>query len=187
MTTKHTLNSAVVPAGGYLALKSALTKVSLSNSGSSLALVDPAGHQLGQTIIWPKAAAGQAWARREADTWAWTTKPTPGAANLIAAPAAKTAKSTRSATGSTKITATKAAVPKAATVSSGSSGSLLAAATSPGGSWLLFALAGLTIAYIIYEFRYDLRNLYFKLRRHPAFGRTPQPVAPGRGSDRASQ
>jgi hypothetical protein len=46
----------------------------------------------------------------------------------------------------------------------------LADVMTPHESWLLFALAGLTMAYIIYEFRYDLRNYYYKLRRHAVTG-----------------
>lgn len=182
LSTKHVLAAGIVPAGGYLALKSATTKIALSNSGSSVAIFDPAGTQLGATIAYPKAKTGAAWARAD-DAWAWTTSPTPGAANLMAeltgsaASSASSAKSTSKTKASTaKAKTTKAKTTKAATVSA-KSADPVAAGTTPGGRWLLFALAGLTIAYVIYEFRYDLQNFYFKLRSYPSRRRPTGPVA----------
>jgi hypothetical protein len=181
LSTKHVLAAATVPAGGYLALTSSTTKIALSNSGSSVALFDPAGIQVGTTVTYPKAKTGAAWARAD-DAWAWTTSPTPGAANLMAELAGSTGSSAGSAASNkakasaAKAKTTKAKTTKAATVSSKSTDPT-AAGTTPGGRWLLFALAGLTIAYVIYEFRYDLQNFYFKLRSYPGRRRPTGPVA----------
>jgi hypothetical protein len=186
LSTKHTLASGTVPAEGYLAFKSATTKIALSNSGSSVALFDPDGNQLGATVTYPKAKTGAAWARAD-DVWSWTGTPTPSAANILADPtgvlnstsSSSSSKSTAKAKTSTaKAKTTKAKATKAATVSSKTSGQPTTG-TTPGGRWLLFALAGLTIAYVIYEFRYDVQNFYFKLRGHPGRRRAAGQAAPG--------
>jgi hypothetical protein len=187
LSTKHTLKAFTVPAGGYLALKSADTKITLSNAGSSVALFDPAGKQLGSTIIYGKAKAGSAWARFD-DAWAWTSQPSPGAPNIQAAgsEAIAASKASGPAAAKTKSAAkTKAASAKAKAKAKTTKSSTVAkaAASAPGGSWLLFVLAGLTMAYVAYEFRHDLLNFYYRIRRHagrrgPAF-ETP----PGRGGD----
>jgi hypothetical protein len=190
LATKHTLPSAVVPAGGYLALRSGSTKIALANAGSSVALFDPNGKQLGETITYPAAKSGQAWARFD-DAWEWTTIPSPAAANVLSEPtvagAATTSKSSKTTTAkATKAKAAagaKTAKPKTTKASSIKSSPVLAAADTPTGHWLLFALAGITIAYVIYEFRYDLRNFYFRLRGYPGRGTTPGQTAQGRGSD----
>jgi hypothetical protein len=192
LSTKHTLSSGTIPAEGYLAFKSATTKIALSNSGSSVALFDPAGHQLGATISYPKAKTGAAWARAD-DAWAWTSTPTPGAANIMAdaVVAAASTKSTSAAKAKSTASKAKAATTKAAksakTTATKTAAELAGAGTTPGGQWLLFALAGLTIAYVIYEFRYDLRNFYYRLRGYPGRGRAASQTAAGRGSDRARE
>jgi hypothetical protein len=189
--SKYIIKDVTIAPGGFLALKSALTKLALANDGSSVALYTPDGTQLGATVTYSKAASGNAWASFD-DGWAWTAQPTPGAANAradILAAAAKAA-AAKAATAKTKATAAKAkaaAKPKAAKSTKTTAKPALAAATSTGGRWLLFILAGLTLAYIIYEFRYDLRNYYYKLRGNPGGRPALVPVADGRGSDRADQ
>ncbi|HEX3082282.1 MAG TPA: lamin tail domain-containing protein [Candidatus Saccharimonadia bacterium] len=194
LSTKHTLPSAVINAGAYMAFKSAATKIALSNSGSSVALFDPAGNQLGETITYPKAIEGASWALN-GDTWGWSTTLTPGAANVItAAPASAAAGTSSSKSTTTKASSSKSSskskatsTPKATTAKSTSGSSLVGATTSPGGHWLLFILAAATIGYIIYEFRHDLRNFYHKLRGYPG-GRPPALPAPvGRGDAGASE
>jgi hypothetical protein len=195
LSTKHTIGG-IVPPAGYLALKSATTKIALANDGSSVALYDPSGAQIGTTITYPKAKTGDAWARSD-DAWSWTTSPTPGSANIIAEPpatastATAAAKKTATKSSATKTTKAKTTTTKAKTTkakaATKTSTPLVAAATTTGGHWLLFALAGLTIGYIIYEFRYDLRNCYFRLRGYPGRGATPREAVAGRGSDRADE
>ncbi len=197
LSTKHTLSAHVIAPGGYLAVFSGWTKIALSNSGSSLALFSPSGAQVGPTITYPKAKTGTAWARFD-DTWRWTTTPTASEPNVLSEPEAavagaataaskaKTAsKASAKAASSIKKT-TKATTTKAKTKLA-QAPAALAGATSTGGRWLLFALAGLTIAYIIYEFRHDVRNIFQKLRRHQIPRPATVQVAAWRGSDRARQ
>ncbi len=187
LSKKYVIANVTVPAGGLAVLKSSLTRLALSNSGSSVALYTPAGAQLGATVTYGKAGAGDAWALIDG-SWQWTGEPTPGAENVLVAPgtAAAVAKAVKAkAAAKPKTTKAKAAAkPKA---SKSTVKPVLAAATTPGGRWLLIILASLTIAYIIYEFRYDLRNYYYKLRGYPVGRPAPVPVAVGRGSDRADE
>jgi hypothetical protein len=179
-TAAHTL-SGTVPAAGYLALTSAKSHIALANAGTAVTLLDPAGAPVGPGVTYGAAKAGQAWARFE-DGWAWTTTATPGAANELTAPAAQTdavahttAKSkaaTKAKTSAAHITKSVAAKTTKAKSSASPKPSAQPAGSKPSGTWLLFALAGLTIAYVIYEFRYDLRHFYHQLRGYTG-SRTP--------------
>lgn len=193
LASSYVIKAVTIPAGGHFILKSATSKLALSNSGSSVALYTPDGSQLGATITYPKAQTGAAWARFS-DGWNWTATPTPGATNdysdvdIAAAKAVASAKATKSAKA--KAAAAKkgvkvkaAAKPK---IKNTSTKPLLAGATTAGGRWLLFVLAALTIGYIIYEFRYDLRNYYYKIRGYPIGRPAPVKVAARRGSHRIS-
>jgi hypothetical protein len=191
--TSHKLASAIVPAGGYLALKSGTTKIALANAGSSVALFNPGGTQLGATITYSKAKAGQAWARFD-DHWQWTLEATPGDPNILdeptataAAAASKASKTKAAKAKAASSKTTKAKSSKAKTAKTGAAAPVLTAAQSPGGFWLLFALAGITIAYVIYEFRYDLRNFYFRLRGYPGSGEKAGKITARRGSNRAGE
>lgn len=178
LSSRYTLPELMIGPGEYLALKSAQTHLGLTNTGSSVALFDPAGHQLGAVPSYTAAKSGQAWAWSESG-WVWTTTSTPGAANIIAAPAAGSvagAKATATkASSSSKAKTTSAKTSKSTTKSpstskpaaTASSHALLANTASPNTPWLLFALGALTIGYIIYEFRHDLLSYYHRLRGYP--------------------
>ena len=192
LSTKHTLKG-LVPAGGYLALKSAITKIALANDGSSVALYDPSGTQLGPTITYPKAPTGDAWARSDSG-WSWTTEPTPGLPNILAVPPISASSASKSSTSSSKAKTSAAKSSKATktkatstTKPASASSAIAATATSSGGHWLLFGLAGLTIGYVIYEFRYDLRNFYYRLRGYPGSGGAFGKIIARRRSHRVSE
>jgi len=196
-TDVYTIGDITLDADGYIVFNSADTHIALANTGSSVALYDPTGQPVGSTVSYPTAKTGEAWARFGAG-WSWTTTPTPGQSNVLSQPTVLAASATAAkATAKTvKTITTKApAKPKTPTVKAAAkpkvskSGAkpLLAGTTTTGGRWLLFILAGLTIAYIIYEFRYDIRNYYYKLRGYPIGRLAPVPVVEGRGSDRTHQ
>jgi|GEM_PF-916138 len=200
LSDHFTLPSLELPAGGYAAFTSGQTRLALSNSGSSVALFDPLGEQVGETIGYETAKTGDTWAKFGSG-WAWTTTPTPDAANILTAPvaiagkvaAATTAKKAKTATAAkaAKAGVVKSAKPKAAAKPKKTKSVLaaakpaLAAATS--GPWLLVILVGLTICYCIYEFRYDLRNFYHKLRGYSGGSRQVGAASKERRDDRASQ
>ena len=71
-----------LPAQSFTAFYSADTGLSLSNSGGQVKLFDPLGNSISASDVYGKASDGQAWALANG-TWYWTTKLTPGAANVI--------------------------------------------------------------------------------------------------------
>ncbi len=187
LASHFTLPNVSVAAGSYVAFTSAQTTLTLANDGGQVAIVDPAGQPIGDIMRYDRAPTGQAWAQFDGG-WAWTTTPTPAAANILTVPAVLSANTTAS-TGvakPAKKTTTKLTQPKTKPVAAKKTSTKklkvstakvpepVAAATTMGGAWLLYVLVGLTIAYIVYEFRYDVRNYYYRLRRHPAGGSTPR-------------
>jgi hypothetical protein len=196
----YSLPAMTLAPDGYAAFTSEQTHLSLTNSGSKASLFDPANTQVGEVITYGAAATGQAWAQFD-DGWHWTTTPTPGAANILTAPAAVAGAATAAAKKAAKPAAAKApkaaaakkATTKAAAKPKATAKPKKAAAKKPAplvagvakasGPWLLFVLAGLTICYAIYEFRYDIRNYYYRLRGYTSRGRQARPAAAGRGSD----
>jgi hypothetical protein len=183
--------------GAYAAYTSAQTGLALSNSGSVVRLLDPVGQQVGEAVQYGAAPSGQAWARF-AEGWRWTTTPAPALGNVlsVAALATKAAKAKAAAKPKAKAAAGKVKAAKATktpkakkaavkTKSAANKKPLVSKVTS--GPWLIWLLIGLTICYCVYEFRYDLRSYYHRLRGYPNRGRAPRPDLEGWGDDRASQ
>lgn len=107
-TTKYTfvfVAGTILPAGGYTAISSAESPISLSNSGSTVVLVDDTGKTI-DTVSYQKAESGQAWARNSSGDWQWTTSPTRSAVNSITIKQVATV----AAKATTKTSATKKAV-----------------------------------------------------------------------------
>ncbi|MBC7581841.1 lamin tail domain-containing protein [Aeromicrobium sp.] len=176
-TTKH---SYTFPAGtslaasSFVAFYSADTGLSLSNTSGAADLLDPLGALLTQTDQYGTAKDGQSWAVAKG-TWYWTLQPTPGKSNTIAQASTSTGASSK-----TKSTKTNAAAVKGATISKAPKTATLANATTPTEAeqltpihpWILAVVAGLAVAYGVYEYRLDLANFIHRLRRH----RTPSRV-----------
>lgn len=193
LSAKHTLSDTTIAPGDYRALTSGSTRIALANAGSSIALFDTAGHQIGETITYSKASPGFAWASHDG-AWTWTTTPTAGTANIITAPplpiASEKTTPASSITKTTKAKTTNIATktPKATKATTKiTNPPLTAAASTAGGQWLLFGLVGLTIAYIIYEFRHDIRNFYLRLRGHTGLRRPLSETLKGWRNHRAQQ
>ncbi len=197
----YTFGTLILDAGQYYYLTSAVSQLGLANAGSSVAMFDPVGAQVGETISYDAAKPGQSWAF-DGSVWGWSTTPTPGTVNLVTAPAVAIATATAlkaaAATAAKKATTTKKAAtakavttPKAKAVKEAkvikSAKPLVAGTSTGGGRWLLFVLVGLTIGYIIYEFRHDLRNYYYRAFRNPSLGGTVGQTAQGWGDDRAGE
>ncbi|MDD4990357.1 MAG: lamin tail domain-containing protein [Candidatus Pacebacteria bacterium] len=70
-----------IEANGFLILKRPQTKISLNNEADGLELLNPSG-QIIDGVDYEKATQDQSWSKIE-NTWQWTAKPTPGAANVI--------------------------------------------------------------------------------------------------------
>lgn len=171
-TTLHKYGFAggtTLPAHGFTAFYSAQTGLSLSNSGGQVKLLDPFGNSVAATGLYGTAKDGQAWALANGK-WYWTTKPTPGASNVINQPPASkkstTAKSFKSA--ATKAKGAKTAKTKAVAAYSDDP----AASIVPIHIWTLALVAALALLYGVYEYRADMANRIHQLRRHLSTRRT---------------
>lgn len=184
----YILPQRVVEPGMYLAVYSAASGINLPNGGGAVELLDPAGTIIETTGSYGSSKAGQAYAAN-GTSWVWTLQPTPGEANVIvaddhtassaatklatpkpakpkAAAKPKASKAAKSSTAKPKVTAAKSKKSSTTPITAS-----LSAATGPSGRWLLGGLAGLTAAYILFEFRYDLRNLLYRARSYRRPGR----------------
>lgn len=185
ITTKH---SYAFPAGttlkpkGFVAFYSADSGLSLSNGSGMADLLDPLGNQIGQTDQYGTAKDGQSWALAKG-TWAWSLLPTPNAANIIKPPATTPAKS--KATKGAGTTKGKSASAKAS-ASPSSDLSNTALQVTPVHGWVLAVIAALAVGYGVYEYRLDLANRLYRLRRHREDRQRHRPPAAGRRSPGAS-
>jgi hypothetical protein len=160
-TTKHTYT---IPAGttigglSFRAFFSVDTNLAMSNSGGQAVLQDPLGTVLYQTGVYGSAKEGQAWALAKG-SWYWTGHSTPNAANVIeqsgSSKSTKSSNSTPSvkglSTSSTALPASSATVaPQAATIH----------------PWTIAGVGTAALLYAGYEYRVDLANNLYRLRRY---------------------
>lgn len=183
LTATH---SYVFPAGTVLApdsfgaFYSEETKLSLSNTASQVALLDPSGNVISSSDAFSKAKDGEAWSLAKGK-WYWTTQPTPAAANIVKQPVIKRA-------------ASKSKAKKPAMRSAGVAGAKTAKFTTDTtntsyqqndqGStvhvWVLALIGGGALLYGAYEYRHDIANRLFQLRSKLGARRTTWP-SPKRG------
>ncbi len=147
--------------------------LSLSNSGGQVVMLDAPGAVIGQSDVYEMAKDGQSWALG-GGTWQWSTTPTPGLANVInkpAAPAKKASANHLKVTGKVTPTIVKTKSPflahKATTIKPANSFAT-APPKTPIHSTVLALIAGGAILYGIYEYRSDLGNKLYELRRYLA-------------------
>jgi len=153
----------------YYAVSSAVTKLSLSNSGSGVRLIDPNGQTVFEVPTYGDAKEGQAWMPNDG-VWQWTLTPTPNAPNILTVPASKPAltagtvpkKTTKPKTTTSKVAAKIAApkLPKATKKTTTKSTAPLAAqtaATNPAPQyWLLAPIGTIAGGYALYEYRSEI-------------------------------
>ena len=169
-------NGTLLPPKSFVAFMSADTNLSLSNSGSMAALLDPYGSVLSKSDMYGTAKDGMAWALAKG-AWYWTSRPTPGAANVVSQTAGE-------AGSGTKQSSAKSAVKGSATSKTASSDPEAAAGdtlqVTPVHSWVLAAVALLAVAYGAYEYRLDLANFVARIRGNRADRRRDRQSAEGR-------
>lgn len=176
---QYSLGDVAIPAGGYLAIYSDESHLSLSNSGTAVRIIDPNGIVLDTVASYGQAKEGQSWAKSSAG-WQWSLMPTPSAANIVqvetpkavvaaATAAAKKAVTAKKATATTA-KAAKAAAPKAAKTTASTAGAVQSAQTSkPQDSgtvqyWVLGGIGALILGYVIYEYRQNIARFGHKMR-----------------------
>lgn len=180
-THKYTISNVVIDSYGYVALTSAQTHLSLSNTGSGVRLYDPAGNLIAEAPSYGKAQTGSSWVKGADGQWAWTAKPTPGEQNIIETPppaqSGTTKKTTTASSSSTKKAAAKtASAPKKASTSKAATAAVKGAATTaqPAGTaegnqigmWALAGAGTLGAGYALYEYRQEISG--FMRRRWEA-------------------
>ena len=133
-------------------------------------LLDPLGNVLGSTDTYGTAKDGQSWALAKGK-WYWTTTPTPNAPNVVNQPLASVKKvSTATASNkksavkgtATKVTKSKAAPTTAASVVPSDP------PITPVHPGILAAAAAFALLYGAYEYRHDVANKLYQLRRYRA-------------------
>lgn len=175
---EYVLPETTIEPGEYRAFYSINTHLSLVNAGGAVQIIDPTGAVVDQTEVYPQVEPGLAWALTDG-SWDWTLQTTPAAANVFVAPlvAESAAKASTKKPAAKKTAAPKkATAKKAAAAKKPKDTKVKAAATSKAAApqpknfqpanGLIALLIGLTITYAIYEFRYDIQNLYRRARSH---------------------
>jgi hypothetical protein len=160
----YTLGDTPLGPHTYLAIPSAVSKLSLANSGSGVRLIDPNGTIAYEAPNYGDAKPGQSWMHDESG-WKWSLTPTPSALNILTLPQPKVtttqasaAKKKSAAKAAAKKTAapkqTKAPVAKKATAPQipKTQASQTATAANPQ-YWLLAPIGALAAGYAAYEYR----------------------------------
>jgi hypothetical protein len=172
-TTKHSYTfptNTTLPPNSFVAFYSADTGLTLSNTSGASDLLDPLGALLTQTDEYGTAKDGQSWALANGK-WYWTLQATPGKANTIAqaTTSSSSSKSKSSKTSSAKVKG--ASTSKSGTTPLSTSDASEVAQTSPVHPWTLAVIAGLAVAYGVYEYRLDIQNFFYRFKRHRALSR----------------
>lgn len=198
LSYSFTLGEQIIKPGEYLALTSAQTSLTLSNTSGKAVLYAPDATQLFETKPYEKAANGQSWILN-GDNWAWTTEPTQGFENILSAPALAlalslpktktttpkkaTSKSTKSATQK-KAKTTK---PKFSAKSNTDTDTVAAATSSqkptrPMHPLVLAGIGSVVVLYALYEYRHDMANKLHQLRANRAARRATSQTSTPAGS-----
>lgn len=159
---------------GFQAFMSKDTKLTLTNTTGQVRLLDPFGATIDESEPYVSAKDGQSWLTAD-NVWQWTTVATPGAINVVKAPASakkptaeKTAVATSGATN----------VKSASTTSPAATGSPAEQPADEDGGFNplhpgILALTGvLAVLYAVYEYRRDLANKFHQFRANRAARRS---------------
>ena len=143
----------------FKAFTSGETSISLSNTEAQVWLLDPNDKVITQSEPYTKAKDGQSWSL-DSGKWVWTSVPTPNEINVLSSTGSNTkAKQVATVLG---ISSTKGGAGEAGSVSAPHK----LADKMPVNSVVL-AVVGLTaIGYALYEYRYDISNKIYELRRY---------------------
>ncbi|HEU5005258.1 MAG TPA: lamin tail domain-containing protein [Candidatus Saccharimonadales bacterium] len=164
LTTKHKYSfedSTLLPAKSFTAFYSADTGLTLSNTSSQAILLDPLGTTISQSDAYSSAKDGMSWALANGK-WYWTNAPTPGATNVV----------NQASPDSSK--ANKSSAPTVKGLSTGSSNSApnsfsnTTIVSTPIHAWTLAGVGAAALLYAGYEYRNDLANNLYRVRRYIA-------------------
>ncbi len=165
-----------ITGSSYKAFYVSQTNATLANSGGKARLVSPAGQVVSETLAYGTADDGEAWAWN-GSSWEWTTTPTPNATNIFTTPASAAAKSNSNKSSTKKAATSKSTAKIAGAKTSGGknakngsgAGSSNSEPQEQGGArlhpWILAGVGGAAILYGVYEYRQDLANAFYRIRR----------------------
>lgn len=164
--TYHFPAGTTIAPGSFKAFSSATTHLSLSNGGGQVWLVDPLGTTVTASDAYVSAKDGQAWVNA-GGVWQWTTTPTPGSTNKLAAPLSGSVQKSSATVNGKKVSnindkATSGATPT--TVASSVDG----APTATIHPLTLAVVIAAALLYGAYEYRFDLANIVRQFRRDRA-------------------
>lgn len=159
----YTFKSGVLAPRSYTSFPITDTNLQLSNGEGQVRLLDTTGATISQTAAYEDAPEGSAWSL-VMDSWQWSNSPTPNALNAASsAESSESSSNTSGGTTSKKSSTGKVAGASTTTPSPSSSQLDDAAPLHPA----ILAGVGLSaVAYAIYEYRRDLANRFFQLRRY---------------------
>jgi DNA/RNA endonuclease YhcR with UshA esterase domain len=81
---RYTITQGQIVAGGFLLLKRAQTGIALNNTGGEEVALYTASDRIVEKIAYTGSAKeSESYARREDNTWGWTTSPTPNTENIV--------------------------------------------------------------------------------------------------------
>jgi hypothetical protein len=143
----------------FKAFTSGETSISLSNTEAQVWLLDPNDKVITQSEPYTKAKDGQSWSL-DSGKWVWTSIPTPNEINVLSSTGSNTkAKQVATVLG---ISSTKGGAGEA-----GSDSAPHKLADKMPVNSVVLAVVGLTaIGYALYEYRYDISNKIYELRRY---------------------
>jgi hypothetical protein len=159
-TTKHNYvipDGTLIPANSFKIFFSIDTGLSMSNSGGQARLIDPLGTVLSLTDVYTTAKEGTSWALANG-IWYWSATPTPAATNVVSQAGTKSA-SKKSGSVKGASTTSNTSSPSGPTASP-------VPATAIVHPWTLAGVGTAALLYAGYEYRADLANNLYRLRRY---------------------
>lgn len=142
-----------LPGKSFTVIYAKQSRLTLSNTASQAALLDPAGKVLSYSDEYSKAKDGITWALAN-KTWSWTSRPTPGAANVIVSPDTKS---------SAKLPTASLPAGSQHTASAATEDITAEQAAPPVHAWVLAAIVIGAVLYGAYEYRRDISNTVHRL------------------------
>ena len=154
-----------IPARTFVAYFSETTKLSLSNTSGKVILLDPLQRVISQSDTYATAKDDVAWARANG-AWYWTTQPTPNASNVIKQPATKSKKATASTASKKASSTAKTSTTQKATTPDTTQLASTTVQDTPLHPLTLAVVGAFALLYGAYEYRHDMANKFYQLRRY---------------------
>lgn len=174
-TKKFSLPAKDLQPGGYGVWYAPESKLTLSNSGGRLRLFGPGGNEISQTS-YVQALPGKSWSW-DGGSWQWSSSSSPNSANIFsgvtsseaskkAAAKQTSAKAKAKTTKATKAPVKKGQVKNSATDKAGVVDAGQGTSKPVIHNTVVAGVGGLAVLYGVYEYRDDIKNIYFRLRKN---------------------